>query len=191
MAYTPAENFPDLIDAMKRGAAALREAGIPYLLGGGLAAWARGGPPTEHDVDFFVLPADAERALETLVAAGMRAERPPEEWLLKAWDGDTLIDLIFRPAAGEIDGGYFDRAEEIEVAAQTMPVASLADVMTTKLMAITEQDPDLSSVLEIARSLREQIDWGFVRERTGGSPFARSFFTLVEELGIVAAPAPG
>ena len=24
------------------------------MLGGGLAAWARGGPPTEHDVDFFV-----------------------------------------------------------------------------------------------------------------------------------------
>ncbi len=187
MGYTPAENFPDLIDAMKRAAAALRDSGVPYLLGGGLAAWARGGPPTEHDVDFFVYPADAERALGALVDAGMHAERPPEEWLLKAWDGDALIDLIFRPAAGEIDRGYFDRAEELEVAAQTMPVASLADVMTTKLLAITEQEPDLSSVLEIARSLREQIDWDFVRERTGGSPFARSFFTLVEELGVVDA----
>ena len=88
MGYTPAENFPDLIDAMKRAAAALRDAGVPYLLGGGLAAWARGGPPTEHDVDFFVYPADAERALGALVDAGMHAERPPEEWLLKAWDGD-------------------------------------------------------------------------------------------------------
>jgi hypothetical protein len=24
------------------------------MLGGGLAIWARGGPPTDHDVDFFV-----------------------------------------------------------------------------------------------------------------------------------------
>ena len=63
--------------------------------------------------------------------------------------------------------------------------ASLGDVMTTKLLAINEQDPDLSSVLEMARSLREQIDWAFVREQTGDSPFARAFFTLVEELGIV------
>ena len=54
MAYTPAENFPELIDSMKRAAAALRDAEVPYILGGGLAAWARGGPPTEHDVDFFV-----------------------------------------------------------------------------------------------------------------------------------------
>jgi hypothetical protein len=185
VAYTPAENFPDLIETMKRAAAVLRAAEVPYILGGGLAAWARGGPPTEHDVDFFVREADAERALATLQDAGMRPEQPPEEWLLKAWDGDVLIDLIFRPATGPVDDGFFARAEEVEVAALTMPVASLGDVMATKLMAINEQEPDLASVLEIARSLREQIDWPFVREQTAGSPFAAAFFTLVEELGIV------
>ena len=82
MAYTPAENFPELLESMKRAAAALRDAGVPYMLGGGLAAWARGGPPTEHDVDFFVRPEHAEQALDALVAAGMTAERPPEAWLV-------------------------------------------------------------------------------------------------------------
>jgi hypothetical protein len=184
--YTPPEEFPELLESMKRAAAALRDAEVPYMLGGGLAAWARGGPPTEHDVDFFVREQEAERALEALVEAGMKPERPPEGWLLKAWDADTLVDLIFRTAGGGVvDDGYFERAEELEVAAQTLPVASLGDVLTTKLLAINEQDPDLSSVLEIARSLREQIDWAFVRERTSDSPFARAFFTLVEELGIV------
>ena len=97
----------------------------------------------------------------------MKPERPPEGWLLKAWDGETLIDLIFQPdRAAPIDDGYFERAEEIEVAAQPLPVASLGDVLTTKLLALNEQEPDLSSVLELARSLREQIDWDFVRERT-------------------------
>jgi hypothetical protein len=185
MAYTPSDNFPELIDSMKRAAAALREADVSYALGGGLAAWARGGPPTEHDVDFFVLPEEAEQALDALVAAGMQPELPPEGWLLKAWDGETLIDLIYSPAGGDVDRSYFDRAEEIEVAAQRLPVASLGDVLATKLLAINEQEPDLASVLEIARSLREQIDWGFVRARTESSPFARAFFTLVEELGIV------
>ena len=189
MAYTQSENFPELIDSMKRAAAALRDAEVPYMLGGGLAAWARGGPPTEHDVDFFVLPADAERALAALEEAGLKPERPPEGWLLKAWDGETLIDLIYSPMGGDVDTGYFERAEEIEVAAQRLPVASLGDVLTTKLLALNEQDPDLSSVLELARSLREQIDWDFVRDRTAGSPFARAFFTLVEELGVVEPPA--
>ena len=185
MAYTPSENFPELIESMKRAAAALRDADVESLLGGGLAAWARGGPPTEHDVDFFVRPEDAERALDALVGAGMKADRPTEHWLLKAWDGEILIDLIFSPMGGDVDNGYFERAEEIEVAAQRLRVASLGDVLSTKLLALNEQEPDLASVLELARSLREQIDWEFVRTRTAGSPFARAFFTLVEELGIV------
>jgi hypothetical protein len=187
--YTQPDDYPELLHAMKSAAAALRDADVPYLLGGGLACWARGGPPTEHDVDFFVREEDAERALDALVAAGMRAERPPEGWLLKAYAHDHLVDLIYHPAGGAVDDGFFQRAEEIEVAAQTMPVASLGDVVATKLMALNEQEPDVASVLEIARSLREQIDWDFVRERTAPSPFARAFFTLVEELGIVA-PSP-
>jgi hypothetical protein len=189
MAYTQPDEFPELLDTMKRAAAALRDAEIPYLLGGGLACWARGGPPTEHDADFFVREEHAERALEALVAAGMRADRPPEGWLLKAYDGDFLVDLIYRPAGGVVDDGFFERAEVIEVAAQTMPVASLGDVVATKLMALNEQEPDMASVLEIARSLREQIDWEFVRGRTGESAFARAFFTLVEELGVVEPAA--
>jgi hypothetical protein len=62
--------------------------------------------------------------------------------------------------------------------------------MTTKLLALSEQEPDFTSVLEISRMLREQINWDYVRERTQDSPFAKAFFTLVEELGIVErAPA--
>jgi hypothetical protein len=189
MPYTPPEEFPGILETMKTAAAAMRDAAVPYLLGGGLACWARGGPPTEHDVDFFVRLEHAEAALEALVEAGLRPERPPEGWLLKAYAGEHLVDLIFSPAGGAVDEGFFERAEEIEVAAQRMPVASLGDVVATKLMALNEQDPDVSSVLEIARSLREQVDWEFVRARTEESPFARAFFTLVEELGIVEPTA--
>src|SRR5688572_23463820 len=139
MAYSPADDFPELLDATKRAAAALRDAEVPYMLGGGLACWARGGPPTEHDVDLFLREEDAERALEALVAVGMKAERPPEGWLLKAYADDFLIDLIYRPAGGPVDDGFFERAEEVEVAAQTMPVASLGDVVATKLLALNEQ----------------------------------------------------
>jgi hypothetical protein len=189
MPYTPAEDFPKLLDTMKAAAAALRDADVPYLLGGGLACWARGGPPTEHDVDFFIREEHAEQALEALVEAGLRPERPPEGWLVKAWAGPFLVDLIYRPAGGPVDDGFFERAEEMEVAAQRMPVASIGDVVATKLMALNEQEPDMASVLEIARSLREQVDWEFVRARTQESPFARAFFTLVEELGIVERTA--
>jgi hypothetical protein len=170
---------------MKTAAGALRDAEIPFALGGGLAVWARGGPKTEHDVDFFVKPEDAERAQRALQEKGMRPERPPEGWLLKAWDGDTLIDLIYEPRGGPVDDTWFDRSEEMDVFAVTMPVASLEDVMVTKLLALNEQRLDYSSVLETARAVREQLDWDNVRRRTEDSPFAKAFLTLVEELDIV------
>ena len=65
--------------------------------------------------------------------------------------------------------------------------ASLEDVMVTKLLAVNEQEPEYGSVLEVARALREQIDWDDVRERTKESPFAKAFFTLLEELGVLPA----
>jgi hypothetical protein len=73
----------------------------------------------------------------------------------------------------------------MEVMAQSMLVASLDDVLATKLLALTEQDLDFGPVLELARALREQIDWRAVRSRTNGSPFAAAFYVLVEQLGIV------
>ena len=112
-------------------------------------------------------------------------ERPPEGWLLKAYDDGILIDLIFHPQGGPIDHGTFERAEELEVYATRLKVAALEDVLAQKLLALSEQQPDYSSVLELARSLREQVDWDEVRERTQDAPFAKAFFTLLDELEIV------
>jgi len=179
------ESLDELITTMKRAAAALREAEVEFMLGGGLAIWARGGPPTDHDVDFFVREEDAERALQALARAEMEVQKPPEDWLYKAHDGDVLVDLIFRPAGGAIGDEHFARASSMEVLSQSLLVASIDDVMVTKLLALTEQEPDFQAVLQVARALREQIDWTWVEARSYASPFARAFFTLAEGLGIV------
>lgn len=176
------------VDTLKKVAAVLRDEGIPFALGGGLAAWARGGPETDHDVDFFVKPEDAQRAQQALADAGMRPDTPPEDWLHKVWDGDVLVDLVFRPSGGPVTDEWLERAEEREVMAMRLPILALEDLMTAKLLALREQEPDFAQVLKVARTLREQINWDDVRERTSQSPFARAFFTLVEGLGIVEPP---
>jgi predicted nucleotidyltransferase len=177
--------FPDLLETLKRSAAALQDAEVPFALGGGLACWARGGPETEHDIDYMVRPEDAQQALDALQDAGLEIEKPPENWLFKAYDGDVLIDLIFDPQGGPVNDGVLERAEELEVQAVRMLVMTLEDVMVTKLLALREHEVDYDSVLEVARSLREQIDWDDVRERTSDSPYARAFFFLAQELGIL------
>ena len=178
-------------ESLKKAVAALREAGVPFLLGGSLAVWARGGPETHHDLDFVIKPEDADRALQVLADAGMRVEKPPEEWLHKAWDGDVLIDLIFAPRGLDVTDEVIERGELLHVIGISIPVMAIEDVLATKLMALDEHRLDYTSVLGIARAVREQIDWEALRARTVESPYAKAFFTLCEELDIVPAGARG
>jgi predicted nucleotidyltransferase len=180
----PTAEFDELLETMKLAAAALREADVRFALGGGLAVWARGGPETEHDVDLFVQPDDAERALEALGEAGFRTERPPEDWLYKGWHDGVLVDLIFAPIGMTVDDEFLDRAELLDVHAVRVPVLRADDVLVAKLLAMREHRVDYDQVLEIARTVREQIDWDALRERTDGSPYAKAFLTLVDELGV-------
>jgi predicted nucleotidyltransferase len=180
------EHFEAIKETLKSAARTLRDAGVPFLLGGGLAVWARGGPESDHDLDLMVRPEDAERALAALVDAGLEPQRPPENWLFKARDANgVVVDLIFEPASGPIGDGELERAQTLEVNAVEMQVMSLEDVLATKLLALSEQHLDYKSIVEVARSVREQVDWSAVRAHTGDSPYATAFFTLVEELGIV------
>jgi Uncharacterised nucleotidyltransferase len=181
-----------LTDTLKRAAAALESQRIPYLLGGGLGCWARGGPPSSNDIDLMVKREDAERALAALGDAGMRSERPPEQWLYKAHEGDVLVDLIFEPSGIRITDEVIERGEELSVAGMQVHVMALDDILLTKLLALEEHSVDYAVLLQIARALREQIDWPTLRERTSASPFAAAFFVLADGLGITPAQAmPG
>ena len=180
---------PAIESSLKKAVAALREADVPFLLAGSLAVWARGGPEVRHDLDFVIKPEDADRALTVLEDAGMQPEKPPEEWLHKAWDGDVLIDLIFAPRGLEVTDEVIERGELLHVVGITIPVMAIEDVLATKLMALHEHELDYTSVLRIGRAVREQIDWHSLRTRTRSSPYATAFFVLCEELGIVPMDA--
>jgi len=173
-----------LLDCLKRVAAALRDADVPFALGGGLSAWARGGPPSENDVDILIREEDWERAHQVLETLGLRTDVPPEGWLVKAFDEDILIDLIFRPSGIVVDDEFLERCDELSVQAVWMRVMPLDDLLVSKLLSLTEHHLDFGRALEIARALREQIDWTEVRSRTQHSPFARAFLSLVDDLGI-------
>jgi len=183
----------ELTDSLKRAVAAIEKEGVPYLLGGGLGCWARGGPPSSNDIDLMVKPEDAERAQGALAEAGMRPESPPEQWLLKAYDGEILVDLIFEPSGMRIDDEVIARGDDLSVMAMNIHVMNLNDILITKLMALDEHSVDYGDLILITRSLREQIDWTRIREETASSPFAIAFFALADGLEICPAaqqPAP-
>jgi Uncharacterised nucleotidyltransferase len=179
-------------ESMKRSAAALRDAGIDFALGGSFAIWARGGPETVHDLDLVVRPADADAALAALEGAGMQGERPPEGWLYKAWDGDVLVDVIWVLSGIENVEEVLERARPLRVQSVSLNVLALEDLLTSKILALDAHNLDLAPLLRIARSVREQVDWPEVRRRTEHYAYSAAVFALLQALDVLPPePAPG
>lgn len=180
-----------LHDGLRMAAVALGDAGIPYALCGGFAAWARGAPEPSHDVDFVIREEDVGTARKALADAGLELRDPPENWLFKAYHGDALIDVLFRmvgePPAPEI----FARATVLEVLAVRMPVLEATDIFSAKLRVMNEHYCDFGSLLPVARALREQIEWDRVRLEAGDNPFALAFLHLLDLLRITPDGAAG
>ena len=182
------ERFGPILATLRKAVAVLRDAEIPFVVGGSLAAWARGGPEVTNDLDIMVRPSDAERALELLVGAGMTPERPREEWLLKAWDDDVLVDLIFCTIEGEVTDAVIEHGEALNVTSMMMNVMRLEDMFALRLQTLDEHRLEYAGLLKMARALREQVDWAAVRARVDHSPYGRAFFTMLEGLGVVEPP---
>ncbi|MEV4313580.1 hypothetical protein [Actinocrispum sp. NPDC049592] len=170
---------------MTRVVTTLDAAGVRFAVGGGLAVYARGGPPSDHDVDIFLPSSSVRKAVDALTAAGMRAVEPPEDWLTKVYDGDCLVDLIFQPNYRPVTDEMLDRAELMRVGPTTALVLSGTDLLTDKLLVLDPHRCDFAPLLQIARDLREQVDWAQVTVNTCASPYARAFLGLLAGLSII------
>src|SRR4051812_50138494 len=84
-------------DAMKRVAVVLKEAEVPFALAGGYAAFARGGPESDHDVDFYLRADDIDAASRALGEAGLRGGQPPADWLGQAHHGGAGVGPLHHP----------------------------------------------------------------------------------------------
>jgi hypothetical protein len=174
----------ELRAALKRVATTLKAAGVSFALAGGYASWARGGPEPVHDADFVLVEEDVPRALQALADAGLRVEHPPEDWLEKVYDGDALVDLIFRPADRPVTREQLELADELRVDSVLMPVQPATDILASKVLALSEHFCDMGRIFPHARALREQIDWPALRRDVEFWPFARAFLDLCDDLDI-------
>ncbi|WP_433802154.1 hypothetical protein [Actinomycetospora sp. CA-084318] len=177
-------------EALKQVAAALRRGAVPFALAGGYAAWVHGAPEPEHDVDLIVAAADRDAALAAVAAAGLVADEPPEDWLVKVPFEGAVVDVLHRLAGHDIGPEQLARATEREVLSVRMPVSDITDVLIGKLCALTEQRCDLGTVLPAARAVREQIDWDRVVAETAGNDVAAACLFLLARLGVMPADAP-
>jgi hypothetical protein len=180
------EDKQPLVGTLKRVAYQLKLIGVPFALAGSFAVYARGGQPVDHDVDFLIREQDANLVLSSLVEAGFRGEVPPEGWLVKVYDGDHLVDLIYNPVQRPVTDETLADVDVLSVNAVHMPVLSATQLMIHKVLTWSTHNCDFSRGLPVARSLREQIDWARVYRETAHSPFAYAFLVLLDRLDVIS-----
>ena len=180
-----------VLEALKTVAVALKEAEVPFALAGGCAVYARGGPDSRHDVDFVIREGDREKVWRSLEERGLETIDPPEDWLFKARVSGEQVDLIFRLAMGPVDGDLLGRADRLTVDSVEMPVLAATDLLLGRLLALTEQSCDLSPVLALIRSLREQLDVDRIDGESAGHPFAEVAIELARRLDVLPRTREG
>lgn len=181
------EEAPDLREALKTVAVALKRSGVPFALMGGYAAWARGGPEPNHDVDFLIAEEDAAEAAKFLAEEGLNVVEPPEDWLFKVFTNGAMVDVIHRDADRTTGRDLVKRATVMQVLSVDMPVMQATELMVSKLSALDEHYCDLTMPLAVARALREQIDWQLVERGVADNDFAAAVLFLLRRLGIIQA----
>ncbi|MGQ9677412.1 MAG: nucleotidyl transferase AbiEii/AbiGii toxin family protein [Chloroflexota bacterium] len=163
-------SVPAFIETLEEAISVLQNAGIPYVIGGGLAARAYGRRRLTKDIDIFVKREDAERSLDALAEAGFRTERTDPDWLLKAFKRGILVDIIFRSSGNVfIDDRTLGRAGEISIGGHRVKVLPPEDLLVMKTMAMRPDVPrhwrDAIAVLRGAR-----LDWDYLLERARVGP---------------------
>jgi hypothetical protein len=179
------DDAPDLREALKTVAVALKRSGMPFALMGGYAVWARGGPEPDHDVDFLIADEDADQVAQFLADEDLDVVQPPEDWLFKVFTDGAMVDIIHGPVGGPVHRDEVERATPMEVLSVRMPVLEATELVVHKLAALDEHYCDVAQLLPVLRALREQVDWERVERETADNDFAAMVLFLLRRLSIV------
>jgi predicted nucleotidyltransferase len=143
----------------------LRDAGVAFLIIGGMSAATFARPRRTDDVDVFVRPDAADDALAALAATGFDTKVEDPSWLYKAWKHGVLVDVIFR-SSGDLylDDEMLARGHEGDYLGVPTPLVSAEDLLVIKGLAAAEHSPhhwyDALAVIG-----RTQLDWDYVLSR--------------------------
>jgi hypothetical protein len=166
----------------------LRQARVPFLVGGGYALdYYTGLARRTKDFDVYVCPRDIDRALEVLARADYKAERT-FHWIGKVSYGEDLVDVIYSSVNGvpTVDDAWFERAVEAELLGVPVKLCPPEELIWTKAFVMERERYDGADVIHLLRSCGERLDWPHLLQR-----FDRYWRVLLSHLILFGFVYPG
>src|SRR5258707_5822448 len=151
---------------------AIREAGIPFLLGGGFAlATFTGRWRDTKDIDFYIRPQDRKAAAAALSRAGFadyyKRLRYDRKWIYRSIKSDVIVDIIWAMAnqRARVDEQWFQRADSVNIRGERLQVVPMEEFMWCKLYIMQRDHCDWTDLFNLVYADGERIDWWHVIER--------------------------
>jgi predicted nucleotidyltransferase len=184
------EDFHQTLD---ESLAAMRDADVRFLIIGGIASAVHGRDRGTRDVDLFVRPEDARRALEALADRGFETMVAFPHWLYKGFKRDVLVDVIFRSSKDVLlDDEMLRRARDRQFRGRRVPIAPPEDLVIMKAVAADEDTPrywyDALGII----AHEPNLDWDYLvrRARQHGVRRILSLLIYAQSNDLVVPAAP-
>jgi hypothetical protein len=163
---------PAEADFYRHSMAVLREASVPFLVGGAYA-YARYTGVIRHtkDFDVFLRREDLERALAALKKAGYSTELTFPHWLGKAYKGEDFVDLIYSSGNGiaRVDERWFEHAVDEKVLGVPAKLAPVEEILWSKSFIMERERYDGADVAHLLLHRAAELDWDRLLERFGSN----------------------
>lgn len=170
----------------------LERAVVPHVFMGGIGAATHGRPRWTHDIDVFVRPEDAGRALQALAEAGFRTEQTYPDWLYKAFKHDVMVDVIFKSFGGILlDDEMLARSRSEDFMGHRACIMSPEDLLVIKAVVHDEHMPrHWHDALAIVS--RGDLDWEYLltRARQHGARRVLSLLIYAQSNDLVVPAGP-
>lgn len=171
------------LDFYLRAMDVLDASGVPYLVGGAYALASHAGIVRHtKDLDVFVRPADAERALAALAQRGRwRIDRVFPHWLAKAYDTSGLtgpavgddppfVDVIYGSGNGlcAVDDEWFANAVEGQALGRPAKLCPAEEILWTKAFIQERERYDGADINHVILARGRSLDWARLLRRFRG-----------------------
>jgi len=148
----------------------LNEKKVQYVVSGAFALQQHTGIWRDtKDLDLFLPPAEANRALEYLKAEGFDVEVTDSVWLAKARRNDFFVDIItgMSNAVVLVDESWIQRGLPADVVGVPSRVLGAEELVASKMFVTRRERFDGADIAHVTFGAGERMDWQRVMHLVG------------------------
>jgi hypothetical protein len=181
----PNKFLPEQWATYRRVIAAARERGIPFAIGGGLAAmtYAEQWRNTK-DLDIYSLSSDKARLIQLLSELGLadyyEIEAYDRKWIYRSHTGDVIVDVIWAMAnqRAQVDEGWL-QGPEVEAGGERFRLLAPEEVIWSKLYVLQHDRCDWPDCLNVLYGVGPYLDWRRLLRNLGrDTPLLRGLLSV-------------